>query len=207
MAGRIIPSSVPSTALPSGFQAPDYVPLKPRPNQEQRAFHDKEAKSCMPKGFRHSSAPSRLLHQLKPQMGRIQKPQLQRLESGIQFQSPETAASILASPLAYLRNISTAKALSVFCKGSQINIFGDREHEGSTCVAMESSSSKKRTHGADCLALSKISRTLASLSPNHMISSDTFYGIIQWQYMDTLPILDIRALVYRHNISKTNPQV
>ncbi|RYQ97961.1 hypothetical protein Ahy_B08g094033 isoform B [Arachis hypogaea] len=34
---------------------------------------------------------------------------------------------------------------------------------------MESSSSKKRTHGADCLALSKISLTLASLSPNHIM--------------------------------------
>ncbi|RYQ97962.1 hypothetical protein Ahy_B08g094033 isoform A [Arachis hypogaea] len=36
---------------------------------------------------------------------------------------------------------------------------------------MESSSSKKRTHGADCLALSKISLTLASLSPNHIYFS------------------------------------
>ena len=37
--------------------------------------------------------------------------------------------------------------------------------------AILSSSSKNRTHGADCLALSNISRTLASLSPNHMVSS------------------------------------
>ncbi|PNH04993.1 Mitochondrial metalloendopeptidase OMA1 [Tetrabaena socialis] len=39
------------------------------------------------------------------------------------------------------------------------------------CTAMESSSSKKRTQGAEPRALSKISRTLASLSPNHMVSS------------------------------------
>ena len=36
---------------------------------------------------------------------------------------------------------------------------------------MESSSSKKSTHGADCRALSNISRTFASLSPNHMVRS------------------------------------
>jgi len=34
-------------------------------------------------------------------------------------------------------------------------------------VAIESSSSKKRTHGADCLALSKISQILASLTKPH----------------------------------------
>mmetsp|Transcript_37639 Transcript_37639/g.73535 ORF Transcript_37639/g.73535 Transcript_37639/m.73535 type:complete len:243 (+) Transcript_37639:349-1077(+) len=37
--------------------------------------------------------------------------------------------------------------------------------------AIESSSSKKSTQGADCLALSKISLTLLSDSPNHMVSS------------------------------------
>lgn len=36
---------------------------------------------------------------------------------------------------------------------------------------MESSSSKKRMHGAACLALSKTFRTLASLWPNHMLSN------------------------------------
>lgn len=39
------------------------------------------------------------------------------------------------------------------------------------CTAIESSSSKKRTHGLAYLALSKISRTLDSDSPNHMVSS------------------------------------
>ena len=38
-------------------------------------------------------------------------------------------------------------------------------------LAMLSSSSKKRTHGALWRALSKISRTLASDSPNHMVRS------------------------------------
>ncbi|RYQ97960.1 hypothetical protein Ahy_B08g094033 isoform D [Arachis hypogaea] len=43
---------------------------------------------------------------------------------------------------------------------------------------MESSSSKKRTHGADCLALSKISLTLASLSPNHIVISRKADGLL-----------------------------
>ena len=38
-------------------------------------------------------------------------------------------------------------------------------------LAMESSSSKKSTQGAAARALSKTSRTLASDSPNHMVSS------------------------------------
>ena len=39
------------------------------------------------------------------------------------------------------------------------------------CVAIESSSSKKSTQGADWRALSKISRTFASDSPNHIVRS------------------------------------
>merc|ERR1719429_405131 len=38
-------------------------------------------------------------------------------------------------------------------------------------VPIESSSSKKSTHGAAALALSKTSRTLASDSPNHIVSN------------------------------------
>mmetsp|Transcript_3130 Transcript_3130/g.10938 ORF Transcript_3130/g.10938 Transcript_3130/m.10938 type:complete len:201 (-) Transcript_3130:1479-2081(-) len=38
-------------------------------------------------------------------------------------------------------------------------------------LAIESSSSKNSTQGAACLALSKTSRTFASDSPNHMVSS------------------------------------
>ena len=37
--------------------------------------------------------------------------------------------------------------------------------------AMESNSSKNKTHGADWRALSKISRTFASDSPNHIVRS------------------------------------
>ena len=46
-------------------------------------------------------------------------------------------------------------------------------------VAIESSSSKKSTHGADCRALSNISRTFASLSPNHMVRSSGPFTLIK----------------------------
>ena len=44
---------------------------------------------------------------------------------------------------------------------------------------MESSSSKKSTHGAAARALSNTSRTLASLSPNHMVSSSGPWGAVE----------------------------
>ena len=43
-------------------------------------------------------------------------------------------------------------------------------------LAMESSSSKKRTQGAAARALSNTSLTLASDSPNHMVSSSGPWG-------------------------------
>lgn len=63
------------------------------------------------------------------------------------------------------------------CKPNQIRVSWQTRNQNLlfvkliTWIAMESSSSKKRTHGADWRALSKISLTLASLSPNHIVSS------------------------------------
>ncbi|WRX35258.1 hypothetical protein QQP08_027745 [Theobroma cacao] len=60
MAGREIPSSVPSTMRPASV---DYVKMNPQVmNHKHKAFNEKEAKGCMPKGSTHSSAPSRYVN-------------------------------------------------------------------------------------------------------------------------------------------------
>ncbi|KAL5832815.1 hypothetical protein ACOSQ3_016489 [Xanthoceras sorbifolium] len=59
MAGRSIPSSVPSTMRPASG---NYVKMKPISTNKQRIFHGKEVKNCLPKGFRHASAPSRFVN-------------------------------------------------------------------------------------------------------------------------------------------------
>lgn len=60
MAGRIIPSSVPSTMRPL---SEDYVKMKPIAiNKGKAIFHGKDLKDCMPKGYRHASAPSRFVN-------------------------------------------------------------------------------------------------------------------------------------------------
>ncbi|KAK3205931.1 hypothetical protein Dsin_019977 [Dipteronia sinensis] len=58
MAGRSIPSSVPSTMRPSSG---NYVKMKPI-SSTNKIFHGKEVKNCLPKGFRHASAPSRYVN-------------------------------------------------------------------------------------------------------------------------------------------------
>ncbi|GMI92048.1 hypothetical protein HRI_002874100 [Hibiscus trionum] len=57
MGGRYIASSVPSTMRPASL---DYVKINPQVLLNHN--HDKEVKGCMPKGFRHSSAPSRYVN-------------------------------------------------------------------------------------------------------------------------------------------------
>ncbi|KAL2507057.1 uncharacterized protein Fot_31149 [Forsythia ovata] len=57
----ILPSA-PSTALPLGSKASDFVTLKPLLSHKQRVFHKKEVKNCKPKGSGHSSAPSRYVN-------------------------------------------------------------------------------------------------------------------------------------------------
>ncbi|XWS74331.1 hypothetical protein CRYUN_Cryun02cG0205800 [Craigia yunnanensis] len=60
MAGRDIPSSVPSTMRPASV---DYVKMNPQVlNHKHEVFHEKDVKGCMPKGSTHSSAPSRYVN-------------------------------------------------------------------------------------------------------------------------------------------------
>lgn len=60
MAGRSIPpSSVPSTMRPL---SEDYMKMKPLWMHKHGVFHAKQVKNCMPKGFRHASAPSRFVN-------------------------------------------------------------------------------------------------------------------------------------------------
>ncbi|XVF68529.1 hypothetical protein PTKIN_Ptkin11bG0009900 [Pterospermum kingtungense] len=59
MAGRDIPSSVPSTMRPASV---DYVKMNPEVNRKHEVFKEREAKGCMPKGSTHSSAPSRYVN-------------------------------------------------------------------------------------------------------------------------------------------------
>lgn len=62
MGGRRIPSSVPSTMRPLTAQDGEFVKMKPRLNKKQRVFAGREATGCLPKGFRHSSTPSRYVN-------------------------------------------------------------------------------------------------------------------------------------------------
>ncbi|KAL4333631.1 hypothetical protein GQ457_07G033810 [Hibiscus cannabinus] len=61
MGGRYIPSSVPSTMRPASV---DYVKINPQLllKHKHRVNRDKQVKGCMPKGLRHSSAPSRYVN-------------------------------------------------------------------------------------------------------------------------------------------------
>ncbi|CAK9171422.1 unnamed protein product [Ilex paraguariensis] len=60
MAGRFLPSSVlVSRTEQSESGGRTYVTMKPELNHKRQVFHQREVKTCMPKGFRHSSAPSR----------------------------------------------------------------------------------------------------------------------------------------------------
>ncbi|KAM1040450.1 hypothetical protein TB2_029289 [Malus domestica] len=65
MAARNIPSSAPSTIVrPLVTEGGDrYVSMKPRDlNPKEQVFHGREVKGCLPKGFRHASAPSRFVN-------------------------------------------------------------------------------------------------------------------------------------------------
>ncbi|KAE8037787.1 hypothetical protein FH972_010349 [Carpinus fangiana] len=63
MAARHIPSSAPSTIVrPLISEAPDYATMKPQFHHKHRVFQGREVKGCLPKGYRHSSAPSRYVN-------------------------------------------------------------------------------------------------------------------------------------------------
>lgn len=56
---RVIPPSVPSTMRPLIAQGGDFVKMRPH---KQPVFGGNAANGCLPKGFRHSSAPSRYVN-------------------------------------------------------------------------------------------------------------------------------------------------
>nr|DAD26786.1 TPA_asm: hypothetical protein HUJ06_028254 [Nelumbo nucifera] len=63
MAGRNSPSRVAQAARPLEPKSQDYTTLlKPRPHRERNVFRGREVKSCLPKGIRRSSAPSRYVN-------------------------------------------------------------------------------------------------------------------------------------------------
>ncbi|KAJ6708353.1 hypothetical protein OIU85_028602 [Salix viminalis] len=68
MAGRDIPMlhSVPSTMMAplDSSHGEDYVKMKPRSDQNRPFFGGRDVKGCLPKGYRHSSAPSRFVNNL-----------------------------------------------------------------------------------------------------------------------------------------------
>lgn len=67
MGGRALPYSGPSTMMaPLATKAREYAIMKMKPMLDEegagRFFHGKQVKACMPKGRRHSSAPSRYVN-------------------------------------------------------------------------------------------------------------------------------------------------
>lgn len=65
MGGRIIPPSAPSTVtrpLVSSSEEEETFVMKPRLDHTHTVFEDRQIKDCLPKGFRHNSAPSRFVN-------------------------------------------------------------------------------------------------------------------------------------------------
>nr|DAD28533.1 TPA_asm: hypothetical protein HUJ06_030001 [Nelumbo nucifera] len=62
MAGRTS-SRVAAAMRPLTSKSKDYTALEPKPSHERRnVFRGREVKGCLPKGIRHSSAPSRYVN-------------------------------------------------------------------------------------------------------------------------------------------------
>lgn len=64
MGARCVPPSAPSTIVTplATPDAEDYETVKPQLNRKRLVFGGNEVKSCLPKGFRRSSAPSRFVN-------------------------------------------------------------------------------------------------------------------------------------------------
>ncbi|KAK2380240.1 hypothetical protein QL285_067955 [Trifolium repens] len=62
MAARIIPSSAPSTVTRPLFLSEGETYLKPHLDHKQKFFQGRQVKNCLPKGYRHNSAPSRFVN-------------------------------------------------------------------------------------------------------------------------------------------------
>lgn len=57
---RDVPTTVTQDSSVGG--SAEYVTLKPHLRNNRPVFHGKEIKDCLPKGFRHASAPSRYVN-------------------------------------------------------------------------------------------------------------------------------------------------
>ncbi|KAK7341885.1 hypothetical protein VNO80_24826 [Phaseolus coccineus] len=62
MAARIIPRSAPSTVTRPLFLSEAETYLKPHLGHKQNVFRGGQVKNCLPKGYRHNSAPSRFVN-------------------------------------------------------------------------------------------------------------------------------------------------
>ncbi|KAL1345487.1 hypothetical protein HN51_019215 [Arachis hypogaea] len=62
MGGRIIPPSAPSTVTRPLVSSEVETYVKPQLDHKQKVFQVREVKGCLPKGFRHNSAPSRFVN-------------------------------------------------------------------------------------------------------------------------------------------------
>ncbi|KAK7312593.1 hypothetical protein VNO77_36558 [Canavalia gladiata] len=63
MAARVIPRSAPSTVTRPLFLSEAETYLKPHLDHNQKVFFQgRQVKNCLPKGYRHNSAPSRFVN-------------------------------------------------------------------------------------------------------------------------------------------------
>ncbi|KAL2328571.1 hypothetical protein Fmac_021998 [Flemingia macrophylla] len=62
VAARIIPQSAPSTVTRPLFLSEAETYLKPHLGHKQNVFQGRQVKNCLPKGYRHNSAPSRFVN-------------------------------------------------------------------------------------------------------------------------------------------------
>ncbi|BAT90527.1 hypothetical protein LR48_Vigan598s000800 [Vigna angularis] len=62
MAARVIPRSAPSTVTRPLFLSEAETYLKPRLGHKHSVFREGQVKNCLPKGYRHNSAPSRFVN-------------------------------------------------------------------------------------------------------------------------------------------------
>lgn len=62
MAARIIPQSAPSTVTRPQFLSEAETYLRPHLGNKQNVFQGRQVKNCLPKGYRHNSAPSRFVN-------------------------------------------------------------------------------------------------------------------------------------------------
>ncbi|KAK6926736.1 hypothetical protein RJ641_008455 [Dillenia turbinata] len=99
MAARNLSSKtkVPVTVKPHVSTSKDYEALRPQQSHKRQFFRGREVKNCMPKGFWHSSAPSRYLVVLLAGMA-------ENIEVGLQVDSEGTACT--SDKAGVLKNLS-----------------------------------------------------------------------------------------------------